>query len=350
MSNIQESIQQIATKTGKPVTEVQTMYESHLASLPPNISGDVKRQKYAVKLTNRDCGVNTKSPAVQFEGVVIGAGDTRDMMEGIWKKAVEDYQKDQAGTVARKEIAIIDGAVTPLETRATWPDGNANKDFGKPKAKHAYVKDLIMAIRKPGETAFTAGKMRLRGDQCSINVPFGKIAEFKALGEIVNNEYALRSSVTTQFQLKGDTTPDEFMEILDSAFPAHTKELGDCLNYHRSLEGTPGFYDRFVVTEGTVAYIKFPDTPDKNIMIVLNDDSLQAPIDGVTIWLPSKFRELINFGRQSVVTVVAQTREGKVYDRVAKAETDVPTVSLNGFSIFGRPGLTTLAEASDDLL
>lgn len=344
MSNVQDSIQKIATKTGKPVTEVQTMYESHLASLPPTITGDIKRQKYAVKLTNRDCGVNTKSPAVAFEGVIVGAGDTRDMMEGIWKKAVEDYQKDQAGTVARKEIAIIDGVVTPLETRATWPDGNPNKDFGKPKAKHAYVKDLIMAVRKPGETAWTSGKMRLRGDQCSVNVPFGKICEFKALGEIVNGEYNLRSSVTTQFALKGETTPEAFMDILDTAFPTRTKELGECLAYHQSLVGTPGFYDRFVITEGTVAYIKFPDTDDKNIMIVLNDDSLTEPVDGVTIWLPNKLRSLINFGRQSVVTVVAQTREGKLWDRQAKRETDIPTVSLNGFSIFGRPGLTTIAE------
>lgn len=344
MSNVQESIQKIATKTGKPVTEVQTMYESHLASLPPSIKGEVARSKYAVKLTNRDCGVNTKSPAVQFEGVVIGAGETRDMMEGIWSKAVEDYQKDQAGTVARKEVAIIDGVVTPLETRKTWPSGDANKNFGKPKAKHAYVKDLIMAVRKPGETAFTAGRMRLRGDQCSVNVPFGKICEFKALGELVNNEYALKSSVTTQFTLKGETTSEEFMAILDSAFPSHTKDLGDCLAYHQSLVGTPGFFDRFVITEGTVAFIKFPDTDDKNIMIVLNDDSLTAPIDGITIWLPNKYRELVNFGRQSVITVVAQTRETTQYDRETKKNTDIPTVSLNGFSVFGRPGLTTIAE------
>ena len=349
MSNVQESIQKIATKTGKPVTEVQTMYDAHLVSLPPTISGDANRQKYAIKLTNRDCGVNTKSPAVTFEGVVIGAGETRDMMAGIWKKAVESYQSDQAGSVARNEIAIVDGVVTPLETNKTWPSGDENKNFGKPKAKHAYVKDLIMAVRKPGETAWTAGKMRLRGDQCSVNIPFGKVAEFKALGEIVNGEFALRSSVTTQFTLKGETTPDEFMVILDNAFPSHTKDLGDCLAYHQSLTGTPGFYDRFVITEGTVAYIKFPDTDDKNIMIVLNDDSLTAPIDGITIWLPNKFRELVNFGRQSVVTVVAQTREGKLWDRTARAETDIPTCSLNAFSIFGRPGLTTIAEEAEIL-
>jgi len=349
MSNVQESITKIATKTGKPETEVQTMYESHLASLPPTITGDITRQKYAIKLTNRDCGVNTKSPAVAFEGVVIGAGETRDMMEGIWTKAIEDYQKDQAGTVARKEVAIIDGAVTPLETRQTWPSGDANKNFGKPKAKHAYVKDLIMAVRKPGETAFTAGKMRLRGDQCSVNVPFGKICEFKALGELVNNEFALKSSVTTNFNLKGETTPEQFMEILDTAFPTHTKELGECLAYHQSLTGSPGFYDRFVITEGTVAFIKFPDTDDKNIMIVLNDDSLNDPIDGITIWLPNKFRELVNFGRSSVITVVAQTRETTQWDREARANTDIPTVSLNGFSVFGRPGLTTLAEEPEIL-
>jgi hypothetical protein len=349
MSNVQESIQKIATKTGKPVTEVQTIYDSHLSSLPPNISGDAKRQKYAIKLTNRDCGVNTKSPAVAFEGCIIGAGETRDMMAGIWAKAVEDYQKDQAGTVARKEIAIIEGVVTPLETKKTWPSGDENKNFGKPKAKHAYVKDLIMAVRQPGETAWTAGKMRLRGDQCSVNIPFGKIVDFKSLGELVNGEYALRSSVTTQFTLKGETTPDQFMEILDTAFPSHTKDLGECLAYHQSLVGTPGFFDRYVITEGTVAYIKFPDDDSKNIMIVLNDDSLTAPIDGITIWLPNKFKELVNFGRQSVVTVVAQTREGKLWDRQARAETDVPTVSLNGFSIFGRPGLTTIAEEAEIL-
>jgi hypothetical protein len=349
MSDVQASLQKIATKTGKPVTEVTQMYEDHLRSLPPNITGDAKRQKYAVKLTNRDCGVNTKSPAIAFEGIIIGAGDTRDLMEGIWNKAIEDYNKDQAGTVARNEIAVIDGQVTPLETRKTWPDGSENKNFGKPKARHAYVKDLIMAIRKPGDTAFTAGKLRLRGDQCSLNVPFGKLIEFKALGEIVNGEYNLRSSVTTQFTLKGDTTPDELMDILDNSFPTHTQELGKCLAYHKSLEGTPGFYDRFVITEGTVAFVKHLGE-GKNIMVVLTDDSLEDPIDGITVWLPEKHKDMINFGRQSVVTVVAQTREDFYYDRNIGAKTDTPTAVLNGFSIFGRPGLTTVANEEPEAL
>ena len=84
-------------------------------------------------------------------------------------------------------------------------------------------------------------------------------------------------------------------------------------------------------------------------MIVLQDDSLPTN-DGVTCWVPYKLKNQINFGRDSIITIIGQTSIGKGYDRVKKVQTDEERIMLNTFSIFGIPELLTIVDEPGELL
>jgi len=335
------SLAKIVAKSGKSMAEVQAAYQLALTQLPPTIQ-ESERSKYALKIVNRDLAVNTRSNAAAFEGIVVGVGETRDLMTGIRTKAIEAYQTDQSGAVARGEVRVEGDKIVVLDNRKEI-NGSPNKRFGEPRPEHAYLKDVIIAVRKPGETVFTAGRMNMRGDQCSVSVPLGKLVKFKALGDLENGEFKLRSSVQTQFEIAQEITEEDLKKHIHTAFSTHYKKLGECMAYHKSLVGTPGFWDRYVVTEGTIAYLKFPDSPDKNILVVLQDDSLEGS-DGVTVWIPNRLRGMINFGRDSIVTIIGSTSIGKGWDREKRQQTEEERLNINGFSIFGVPGLTTIVE------
>ena len=343
-TDLTTSLQKISDKSGKPLNVVQDAYDATLKTLSPTIKGDVNRQKYSLKLVNRDLVGNARSPAIAFEGIIIGAGSTRDLMSNIRQQAIEAYNANQAQALASGTVKLIDGKVTPMDNRKEI-NGTPNKRFGEPRPEHAYLREIILAVRMPGEQKFTAGKLTLRGDQCSLGIPMGKLVKFRALGELdtKTGEFSLRSSTTTQFEITQATPTEEVLEIIETAFAAHAKTLGECMAYHKSLQNTPEFWDRYVVTEGTVSYIKFATDPEKNHLIVLDDDTLEAG-QSVTVWIPNSLRHLIDFGRDSVVTVVAQTSIGKGWDREKRVQTDEERLMLNGFSIFGKPGLTTVVE------
>src|SRR3990172_6032190 len=342
--DLQTRLQQIAAKSGKPLAEVKNTYNTALASLPPNITGDQARTKYALKIANRDLTGGSKSNAIAFEGVIFGAEEARDMMVGVRKKAIEEYQRDPSGFVNSGQGRMEGTTLILLDNRATFADGKANPFFGKEKPNNFFIRRLKAAIRKPGESTYTPGTIQLRGDQANIPVILGKLVGFRALGDIVNGEFELRSSTVTQFETKQELPAEEQIRILDSTFSNHYKELGECLSYHKSLEGKPDFYERYVITEGAVRYIKFAATPDKSHMVILGDDSL--PDDkGVQVWVPNKLRSLINFGRDSIITVIGRTRVGPGWDSKNRVPLpEVEQVSLEAFSLFGRPGLTTIVE------
>ncbi len=348
MTDVNARLQKIAEKSGKPIAEVQNAYNTTLTSLPPNISGEQTRAKYALKIVNRDLTGGSKSNAVAFEGVIIGADEVRDIMESVRQKAIADYQSNPDQAINSGAVKMgADGQLQVLDNRKTFPDGKPNPNFGKPKPEHFYVRNIRLAVRKPGESEWKAGKLNLRGDQAHIPVVFGKLTSFRALGDLdaQTGEYDLRSASVTNFEVKQELPSTEIMRIIDTAFAKYYKELGDCQAYHESLPDGPAFYNRLVVTEGTVSYIKYSSDPAKSHMVIIKDDSLLGDQDAVQVWVPNKLKNQINFGNGSVITIVARTRTGPGWDREKQQKDEsVTRLSLEALSIFGRPGLVNVVE------
>ena len=348
--DIQARLQSIATKSGKPIAEVQNTFNTTLASLPPNISGEQTRAKYALKIVNRDLTGGSKSNAAAFEGVIVGADDPRDIMEGVRKSAIAEYQKNPELALSSGSVKMgDDGQLQVLDNRQTFPDGKPNPNFGKPRPDKFFVRNLRIAVRKPGEQEWKAGKLNLRGDQAQIPIVFGKLVSFRALGDldVTSGEFDLRSASVTSFEVKQELPSEEVMRIIDTAFAKYYKELGKCQAYHESLGEGPAFYNRLVVTEGTVSYIKYANDPTKSHMIILKDDSLVGDQDAVQVWVPNKLKSQINFGVGSIISIIGRTRTGPGWDREKQQQdTTVTRLSLEAQSIFGRPGLVNIVEDS----
>lgn len=342
-TSLQENLQLIATKSGKTLAEVKEAYDVALSTLPPSMKSEKRREATALRIVNRDLAVNTRSSSEAYEGVIVGAKRVRDLMEYSRKIALDAYREDPGQAIADGLVSLSeDGKVVNVLDTRTEVQGKPNKNLGKARAEHMYMRECIIAARKPGEKEFTAGKIQLWNDQAKLSIPICKFINFNANGGLNENTglLELKSSVTTSFNIKDDLPDDEVMSIMDDAFEDNYRTLGELFEFHQSIVGTPAQYESFVVTEGTVQWVNLGEE-GKNHSITVNDTSIPEGGDGVKVWIPAELGHLVNFGKDSIVTIIGYTSLNKKWDSDKKEKTDVDVVQINAYSVFGRPGLTT---------
>lgn len=343
-TSLQESLQLIANKSGKKIAEVKDAYDVALKTLPPSMKSEKRREATALRIVNRDLAVNTRSSSEAYEGVIVGAKRVRDLMEYSRKIALDAYREDPGKAIADGVVSLSEdgNTVNVLDTR-TEVQGKPNKNLGKPRAEHMYMRECIIAARKPGDTEFTAGKIQLWNDQAKLSIPMCKFISFNANGGLNESSgmLELKSSVTTSFNIQEDLPDDEVMSIIDDAFDGNYKTLGELFEFHQSIAGTPAQYESFVVTEGTVQWVNLAQEEGKNHSITVNDTSIPEGGDGVKVWIPAELGHLVNFGKDSIVTIIGYTSLNKKWDSELKQKTDEDVVQINAYSVFGRPGLTT---------
>ena len=343
ITTLQERVAQIAKKSGKTEAEVNTAYEQALTTVPANVKKSTRREKLALMIVNRDLAVNTLSTAEVYEGVIIGARKVKDVLERPRAKAISAYEENPQQALDDGLVKVEGDKVIVLDNRPEL-NGSPNKKFGQPRAANMFLRDIIIAARKPGEDTYTIGRMQLWNQQAKIACPVLKTVTFKANGGIdaKTGEYDLRSSVDTMFEIKSETTDEEIINLLDEWPEAYLKELGEILPWHKQIQTTPQFWDSYIITEGTVSWP--PQEFENSIKLVITDDSLagdELQSDGITVWVPKELQSLVNFGKGSMITVVARTSDQEHYDREAKAKDGKMVVQLNALSVIGRPGLTT---------
>ena len=343
-TTLQSNLEAIAKKSGKTLAEVQEAYDKALTTLPPSIKNEKRKEKTALMIVNRDLAVNTRSDAITYEGVIVGAKRARDLMARIRENALTAYKEDPQKTLGEGLVKLAeDGqSVLVLDNRATIND-KPNKNFGKERPATMFMRECVITAREPGETDFICGKITLWNQQAKLTIPMHKLISFKANGGLdeATGELALRSSVNTQFEVKQELPDDEIVEIIDNSLEKHYKELGELFDYHKSVQGTPAQYESFIVTEGSVQWVNLSEDPTKNHSITINDNSLPEGSKGVKVWIPNELGHLINFGRDSIVGIIGYTSMGKGWDSEAKKQTDEEVLQINAYSVFGRPGLTT---------
>lgn len=337
----QENLEKIAQKSGKTLAEVTEAFNKAEKSLPPSIKGEKRRVRTALEIVNKDFSINTKSDAVAYEGIIVGVKRIRDLMEGIRKKALEQYNEDPTKAEQDGLVKLSDDgqSVIVLDNRAEV-NGKPNANLGKPRPEHMYMRECVIAARRPGESDFKTGKITLWNEQAKLTIPILKFVSFSANGGVVNGKLDLRSSVTTSFEIKQDQPTEEIVGIIDDALEDNYKELGELFDYHKSIQGTPAQYESFVVTEGTAQWINKSEE-GKNHSITLTGSSLEKDAPGIKVWIPNELGQLINFGKNSIITVVGYTTLGKGWDKENKCPTDEEVVQINAYSVIGRPGFTT---------
>ncbi len=291
-------------------------------------------------IVNKDFLVNTKSTAIVYEGIIIGAEKTKDLMEYKRDLAFKAYEDNPQDAIDSGIVKVEGEDIIPLDTRDEV-QGKVNKKKGQPLKKNMFMRKLHIAARKPGEEEFTTGTMQLWNEHSKIVVPVMKQISFLANGEIKDGITDLNSSVDTVFDISKELSDEDVVSVIDEKFVSNFKNLRECWDFHNEIKDDKKIYwNSMVITEGAISYIAEYDT---TIKIVITDDSLnEVPFheDGVTCWLPKELKHLINFGIGSIITVVARTSTGNYYDRNTKLQTEDEVLNLRLFSLIGRPGLT----------
>jgi hypothetical protein len=342
VTSLDDRLAKIAEKSGKPIADVKKAYDAALEAVPKNVKSDNRRQNMAVLIVNKDFLINTKSTALAYEGIIIGAEKTRDLMKFKRDAAFKAYDDDPQAALDNGVVAVEGENVIPLDTREEVY-GKKNAKFGQPLKKEMLLRELHIVARKPGETEWVKGTMNLWNEQTKLVIPTLKLVSFKANGELKDDAYDLRSSVDTQFEIsENELSADEIVSVIDDKFQDDFRTLKECWEYHNEIKNDKAkYWSSLVVTEGAVTWIQ---EFDKSIKVVLTDDSLndlEFHERGITCWLPKDLKGLIDFGKKSIVTIIARTNEGNYYDSEKGHQTDDKILQLNAFSLIGRPGLTT---------
>jgi len=173
-----------------------------------------------------------RSPATWFMGKVLGARESRDMMEKMINTAMElasnnekkalrdgvimfdEVEDEDTGEKTRVPKLNKQGQYIPRDARRTFPKAK-DKD-GNPKKNPRYGKELesswtrpIILIAAPEDDSgpVKLARLELRGTKAmpdALKIPVNKNVRFLALDRTPDNEeseYVLRSSNQTEFEL-----------------------------------------------------------------------------------------------------------------------------------------------------
>ena len=312
--DIEKSLQNIAKKSGKPIEELREEYNTALANTPP---GPLQESK-VLKDLNRKHAI--RSPAVSYEGIIIGIGQLVDFNKTKVAEANEAYQANEQDAIERGLVKVEGDRVIILDTRKDFGEGKKNDNFGK-ELKESLNRPCVTLIKQ--DDGYKLGFLNLRNNIAKGPLPpRNALLQFRANGTV---EEGLRTSdVATVFKTQEVISSESLNELIMQYGESNIKILGDCFDYHRALpERTPEFYNRFVITTGNVSFVKPSEDPEKSHFLVLDDPSVDKPIScflAYNVDIPEQ---------NSEITLVAQTGIGKGWDSEKKEQTDEDVLNLN---------------------
>jgi len=319
MVDVEKILQNIAKKSGTEMGKLREEYNTVLQKVPP---GD-KREEKALKELNKVFSVG-RSPAVSYEGIILGIGQLGDYAKTRIAKAMEAYQNDPQSAISQGMVKLEGDEVIVLDNRAEFSPGKPNNNFGKPLG-HGYNRTCVALVKEDG--VYQLATVELRGKHATEQLPpLNTLLKFRANGGI---EDGLRTSESaTKWETLEIVEQAKLTELLNEKGGDHIVSLGDCMDYHRSLpEGTQEYYNRFVITSGQVAFTKEPKEGSDTAFMVLDDMTVD---ESVSCFVPA---ELPLPEDQADITVIAQTGIGKKWDRENKVKTDEEVLQMNVLGI-----------------
>jgi len=247
-------LQNIAKKGNITVAELEKELADILNTLPP--SSD-KEAKAFNELNNRhSSGSNDKT--VKFQIVVFALGRVSDFSASTVDEAMKAYNSNQAAALESGRVKLIDGRPVVIDLAATFNDGKIkNNNYGKPLLP-SYNRNIQVFAKEPGQSEFVLTKMALRNDFATENVPDQMcILDTNCLGDIAKG---LKTGKSTKFVRSSEKV--DINALVQKYCKKNVVLLGDALDDARKWVGVSeadrrakGFYDRFIITSGTVKFI-----------------------------------------------------------------------------------------------
>lgn len=297
----------------------------------------------------------SNSPAITWEGVVLGAGDLIDGVGKLRKLSVEFFKVDpvkaQAGGMYQSRLVRTDADGNPI-----YPKTEANDKWNRTGTKlpeHSWLRTIFGVAqpidKKTGKAASEVRKFVMTlNDKKAIDVKsilkgkYNKPLRFKGIDK-TNTEFAqagfynIGDSAYTQFEIAPDLKLPPLENIIASVLSDRNVILGGIEEYHVANQEKA---DRWCVTEGTVSMLNLePNAKTQNLFMILDDESLlfsgKEENSGVACWIPTDRGIEIDFAQDSRVYVIGKTSQGKKVDKVTKQKLDEPgDVNINVFGIY----------------
>jgi len=345
-----EELKKDLEKLGIEEKEIDSIYSLLLEEekkLHPDLSEE-DQEKNAVRLLRIRFRRQLRSPAVPFEGIVLGAtGIINTTMKR--QQQARDYYKENPQKAVDEGFTDEDG--NPLDNLKVFSTGRANPNYGRP-LKDRFLRNVFgVAIHMGKEERPRPFFLTLNDEQTKMDVPINKPVKFRAIDRTPDgsNKLILNGSTVTKFEKIEKKLPDA-KEIIEKILSNYKVELANLREAHEEKKEDPL---RIIITEGDVVSVELSSS-SINSRVILDDESIPL-IDengkvkrGTTCWVPAHIP--INFSERSRVLVIGQTGEGAFYDEEERRFVTRPgkgEIQINVLGIIPLEGYTEIPEIRD---
>lgn len=268
------------------------------------------------------------SPAVAFEGVVLGQSDIQDIAtmrrNNILKFAAQNQEK------ALRDGMINENGV-PLDTTREFKPGVPNPRFGQPLPEHSYLKRIYGVANLKDKEEKKWFNLLLRDNMTELTPDECKDVVFRAiLSNETDTTFNLNGSTTTEFETKGDIkeTPKDL--IGKYCKDKIVKNLVGLEQFYKDNEKN---FERICFVEASVVNLGIQPTTNNNYSIHLADDSLD--VDKMILgYMPTHIYDNIDFSVGSTVIIMGSPSRGKKRDDAGNYTDEPGDIILNVYGIY----------------
>ncbi len=275
-----------------------------------------------------------RSPAVGFEGVIIGTADCIDIVAKQRREAKELFKTDPQTAVSE---GVTDEEGIPLDTREVWRNGKTNYSFGKPLPEHNYLRNVYGVVKKTkGADEPKFFSMVISGERAEDEtIPVFAPLKFMAIDKsgYDETEYKLNASTFTTFTDNETLAIPALKDLLYTYTPPVA--ITDLERYHNDNKEE---FNRLCVVEGDVSALNLEPTAFGSRVMSLEDPSStleDLDAKGVTCWVPERIN--LDFAEGSRVLVVGRTDQRKKKDDQRNPTEELGDVTMNVFGVYAIP-------------
>jgi hypothetical protein len=346
-----------AAKSGKPLGELELMYNTfydQIHTAQPAMAPDKVDHAARFKV-KREIRGDVQSPAVWFEGVVLGEATKRDITEYNRKRCVELWKNENLrpalmsptglkDTTAGgyEAVYMTDAYGTPLDTREKFGTRD-NRNYKKPLTSF-FVKTIVGVARLHGGTAFKTFVLTLRAERTDMPIPLAVPVKFRAnLPDDGDqpNRFVLSDSTTTKFE--SVTLPElakmSFFEFFDKAPVELTSPLGKLSDWWIANAKDDA---KIIFAQGDVSNIATDPNKMGSYTISIADETMADDQPSVPVFVPADmYKRDIDFGVASQVCVIGRLGQ-MTNDRGGH------TYNITAYAMHARPELKIAKNVASD--
>jgi len=323
-----------AEKLSIPIENIQSEFDNLLKEEQTihKTLNDEEQQKRALQRLVLMYKKQLRSPAIGFEGMVIGVGDLFDTAKKMREAGMDAFRINPHDAIQNR---ITDSEGNPLDTREVYGTGRQNTNFGKLLPEHSYIRNVVgIALRTNVEESPKVFAMSLNGDKAEhLEFPMFKPVRFRAINKSEENanQFTLNGSSITTFTIDENLKMPTPVDVLKKSCKEMYVSLENIQEYHTANKDD---FNRLSLIEGDVSMIGAEPTSVGNRLMVVED--INRPIDdletaGLTCWVPQSVE--IDFAEGSKVIVVGKTSQGKSRDN----PNELGDVMMNVLGVYAIP-------------